>query len=331
VLGKHPPAAFGLPPNRSARSESGPRFRLPPTRTSPPASAPIPAVTCAACGRPVAAARPTCLYCGAPLALASQPAGATPEGATTAPVERVLLVLDLAGIDAAALTGALGLPAFEAGQWVRRGGFRLHRIAERADASREAARLADAGIRVRRLAEAEVRAAAQPLVALAGAWRVDALEVRTPEGRAGLGPGQVLIVVKGPIVRERQAAAGESRRLRSAAPEGGLRIHLHRRSEVRPLELDPEAFAFGPGAGGSALLQLCAWAEELGRGRPADDAFRYLAPALAPSQPVPGGAAAAASALAAQARRRGSKPLLLDNVQQFRFYSAWRASLERQS
>lgn len=250
--------------------------------------------------------------------------------ATPAPADRTLLVLDLRGVDAALLARALGLAPFEAAQWARRGGYRLRCIADRDAARLEASRLADGGVRALSLPETEVRDAAKPLVGLGGRWRGDGLDIRTREGPLRVGPGEVLLIVKGPIVRERQASTAEWRRMRSAVPEGGFRIHLHRSSDVRPVELDPEVFGFGPGADGSALLQLRAWADDLGRGRPADEAFRHLAPALAPSQGAAGSADAAAAALAGQTRRRGQEPLLLDNVLQFRFYSAWRGTVERQ-
>jgi len=287
------------------------------------------AVSCPACGRPVAAARPSCLYCGAPLAPTEAGVSAELAGAVTpAPAERTLLVLDLRNVDAALLARALGRAAFEAAQWARRGGYRLHCIAPPDVARLEASRLADAGVRVLSLAETRVRDASKPLVGLGGRWHGDGLDVRTPEGPLRVGSGDVLLIVTGPIVRERQASAAEWRRMRSAAPEAGFRIHVHRCSDVRPVELDPEVFGFGPGTAGSALLQLRAWAHALGRGRPADQAFGQLAPALAPAAGATG-SAAAASALAGQTRRPGQEALLLDNVLQFRFYSAWRGTLER--
>lgn len=289
-------------------------------------------MTCPACGRPVATARPTCLYCGAALGRLAEsavaPQAATPASAPHPSLTRTLLVLDVSQADSALLSRVLGLSAFDAQQWVRRGGYRLHRIAQSAEAEREAERIVAQGLRVLRLAEAEVRAAVQPRIAVAGAWNAGALEVRSPEGAARIASKDVLLVVKGPITRDRQAA-DNPKRIRTAAPEVGFRIHLHCRAEPRPFELDPEVFALGLGVPGSALLQLTAWAQALGRGRPLDDAFRYLTPELAPAEPVGLGATVAAAALAPRTPRRRGAPLLLDNVRQFRFYSAWRAALER--
>ena len=61
-----------------------------------------------------------------------------------------------------------------------------------------------------------------------------------------------------------------------------------------------------------------------------DDGFKWVPPALAPSVPEATGILASAEALARTARRRREEaPALLDNVKQFRFYSAWRACVER--
>jgi hypothetical protein len=281
-------------------------------------------VSCPRCGRPSQAGRTTCLYCGAALGGAAIAKAAEAAAAPALPaVPRTLLVLDLRQAEPARLARALGLSAFEARQWVRRGGYRLHRIADKRLAEAEAERLAAHDVAVVRLGEAEVRRAAQPLHALEGRMGADGLELRTPESRLRLGASELLIVVKGPIARERQA--GGKLRLRSAVPEPGIRVHLHRRAELAPVELDPELLALGAGAQGSALLQITGWLGELARGIPLDDDFRHLPPALAPALPAPGGAAGALQA----AGRAEPDALLLDNLAQFRFYSAWRAALER--
>jgi hypothetical protein len=275
----------------------------------------------------VATARPTCLYCGAALGRAPESAPAAPP-VTPRARARSLLVLDLGGADGALLRRALGLSTFDAQQWVRRGGYRLHRIVSSAEAEGEAERLSASGLRVLRLAEAEVRAALPPRVAVGGAWNAGALDARSSEDRERVAPEDVRLVVKGPIARDRQAA-DDPKRVRTAAPEAGFRIHVHCRSEPRPWELDPEVIALGPGAQRGALLELTAWVQALSRGCPLDDAFRYLTPELAPAEPADVGPAVAAGALAPRTPPRRGAALLLDNVQQFRFYSAWRGAIER--
>jgi hypothetical protein len=288
-------------------------------------------VSCPTCGRPAQAGRSSCLYCGAALGAAPQAkAAATARSAAQhAPTPaRTLLVLDLGKAEPARLARALGVSAFEARLWKRRGGYRLHRIADSREAAEEARRLTGLEVPVLSLDEGEVRAAAQPLLALGGGWGADGLEVRTAGGRLRVSADDLLAVVEGPIARERQAGA-EVRRVRSARPEPGFRIHLHRRSEPPPVELDPEAFAFGPGVQGSALLQLGEWVGLLARGRPRDDGFRHLPPALGAAEIPSEDAARAVRALGSGSARSSKEALLLDNVAQFRFYSAWRATLER--
>jgi hypothetical protein len=58
-----------------------------------------------------------------------------------------------------------------------------------------------------------------------------------------------------------------------------------------------------------------------------DDEFRRLPPALAPAAPS-GGALGMVETL--RAPRASDAPLVLDNLAQFRFYSAWRGLVERQ-
>jgi hypothetical protein len=275
--------------------------------------------------------RSSCLYCGAALGAAKRVKAAAPDAEahpSPAAPARTLLVLDLRKAEPARLSRALGISVYEARQWARRGGFRLHRIAGVQDARDEALRLAALDVAAVSLDDAEVRAAAQPLVAQGGGMEREGLELRTPKGRLRVAADELLLVLEGPIVRERQAG-GAVKRVRSAVPEPGFRIHLHRRSELQPVELDPEVFAFGPGAQGSALLQLNAWVDLIARGRPRDQGFRHLPPALGPAEAAPEDAARAVRALGSGGARDAQEPLLLDNVAQFRFYSAWRGTLER--
>lgn len=280
-------------------------------------------------------ARPRCLYCGADLppgetAAADRPAAAAPGEAEAPRPDRVLLVLDLQGTDPDRLGKALGLPAFEAAQRALRGGYQLHRLVPPEEAAREAARLAEEGLTVWAVPEAEARSGARPLLARGGEWAEGALRLRLEEGEARVDREDLLIVVRGPITREYQPEA-KQKKVSTATPAPGYRFHLHRRSEPRPVELDPDDFRFGPAlGGGSSLLQLSDWVEALQAGVPEDDCFRRIPPALAPAASGQGGLAALLEASA----RPGDKPregeaVVLDNLEQFRFYSAWRAAVER--
>jgi hypothetical protein len=303
---------------------------------------------CPQCARPVAAAQPRCVYCGGELpAEAVQAAAAARaaleaewarEGATSTPAPatagapdtptppRVLLVLEIASADEGALARALSLSAFEAAQRRRRGGPDLHRILPAALAAEEAARLRAQGLEVLEIAEDEVRRA-EPVTITRGSAETDALALEGDEGPLRLVEADLFLVVRGVITREYQSTPEARLQRRMATLDPGYRVHLHRRGDVRPVELDPAALDFGPGGAPSgAQLQVTRWIDRLFPGVPRDDSFRVVIPALAPAAPVARSHAAAAAALARPGPQRRA---VLDNLAQFRFHSAWRGAARR--
>ncbi len=293
------------------------------------------AASCPSCGRPVALTRPQCLYCGAALPAAVVEEAARQAAVETAPVDvaaagppRSLLILNLEGADAQALAAGLALSAFEAAQRVKRGGWQLHRIMPAEEADRTAERLARAGLRVLALPEAEVRVA-RPVAAAGGSWTGEVLTLRTESGPLAVGAGDLVLVVRGPIARE-YLTPEKARRFRTATLDQGYRFHLHRREDPRPLELDPAAFDFGLASlTESSLLLLSSWVEKAAAGVPVDVAFRREAPALAPAATETGGIEAALQR-PAEARKEDAVQVL-DNLEQFRFYSAWRGCAARRA
>jgi hypothetical protein len=296
--------------------------------------------SCPSCRRPVALARATCLYCGATLppeaVSAALGAPATPSGgepvAPTGESEaalRVLLVLDLVGVSTEALGRALGLSPYEAGLLVKRGGPHLHRVLASDAAGSEAERLRASGLCVFLVPEEEARR--RPVRAVGGERGEGVLALRTEEGPLALRRGTVTLGVRGPITREYQTPS-RPRRVFAARLEPGYRVHLYRRDAARALEIDAFAFEFGFAVTGSARLELDAWVDEL-LPDAVDDGFRRLPPALAPEGAEPQGRLAAAGSLRLATGGRGvggeEKPVVLDNVEQFRFYSGWRAAVER--
>jgi hypothetical protein len=279
---------------------------------------------CARCARPVAVAAPRCLYCGEPLGDAAAP---EPPPPPAPPPARTLVVLDLHAAPAAALAEAAGLSLFEAARRAERGGFHLHRIATPEAAQDEHARLGGLGLRAWLLPEAEVRAAATPRLVRGGDGADGRLALHVEDGTLRLAGTDLLLVVQAAIVREYQSVP-RRRKVRAATLEGGHRVHLHPRAPGPPLEIDPGNFEFAAeldGAGPSLLL-VAGWVESLRAHVPVDDDFRRLPPALAPEAPA-AGALAAVQAL--RPARGADAPLVLDNLAQFRFYSAWRGLVER--
>ncbi|MCM2256948.1 MAG: hypothetical protein NDJ94_14930 [Vicinamibacteria bacterium] len=286
---------------------------------------------CPACSRPNGPGRPRCLYCGAALPeLPPAPEAAAGPAETADPgTGRDLVACDPGAVTPEALGAVLGLGAYEAGQLVRRGGWQALRSLPPAEAAELATRLRAAGAAAEALAEAETRRAGRPVPVTGGALLASGLELDTDAGPVTLAAADLLLIVRGPIAREYQAQEAPGwralRRVRLTNPQPGYRFHLHRRAEDAPLELDPAEFAFREKAV-SAQLQLGAWCDALARdGVADDDGFRRLAVALsyAPRDEEEPGAKRGAP------RREKEGDRLLDNLAQFRAYSAWRGVLAR--
>jgi hypothetical protein len=287
------------------------------------------AARCPSCHRPVALTRPRCLYCGAALP-ATAPSGSDAAATTEIPAgeERSLVVIDVGGADAAAVAAGLGLSRLDASQRMSRGGLDLWRIASTNRAEEEAGRLRAAGLTAILIPEAEVRESRRPVATAGGRPSDGTLELRVDGGKVRVSGDDLLVVVQGPITRERPPSA-ETRRVRLATLEAGYRIHLHRHEDPRPLELDPDAFDFGPaGVAQSSLLTLREWVEALAPRTTVDDSFRRIPPALAPGTANDPMTEVLAGRSRASRNKQGST-VPLDNLEQFRFYSAWRGAVER--
>src|SRR5262245_58263487 len=199
---------------------------------------------CPSCNWPVAMARPRCLYCGAALPAEAVEEAAQGAAAATGPgggplsapaagedgpgVARALLILDLtSGGDAEALGRALGIPLFEAGQRILRGGYQVHKLDAMAEVEKEEDVLAAAGVRVLVVTEAEARRL--PVVVAGGGHEGEGFRFQTEAGPLDVAARDVALVVKGPITREYQAVLRKRNKLATATLEGGYRIHLHRK------------------------------------------------------------------------------------------------------
>jgi hypothetical protein len=247
----------------------------------------------------------------------------------------VLLVLDLSGVPDEALARATGLSAYESLLLTRRGGLQLYRVLDAGEAQGVASRIASEGIRVFQIPEAEARA--RPLHAASGERRDSRLVLRGEERGVELSAEDLLLVVAGPIARE-HAPRLERRRVDTARLAEGWLVHLHRVSDPRPVEIDATNFSLGFAVTGSARLEIDVWIDAVAPGVVRDEGFRRLPAALAPAEPEPRGPLAAVSSLRRGRarpvwRRPGQAPEeappVLDNVGQFRFYSGWRAAVER--
>ncbi len=302
---------------------------------------------CPSCQRAVAVARSSCIYCGAelPPALADEARRAA-RVATTEPApapgvapaapERLLIVIDLDVVAAETLARAADRSSYEAILLARRRGLLLLRVLAPEPARAEADRLAAAGVPSLLIPESEARV--RPLRALAGELSPAGLVLRTEEGSVVVPGEALLMIVSGPIARQRQASAKRPK-VATATLEEGFCIHLHRLGDPRPIEIDAGGFEPGFAPAGSTRLELQVWLDALAAHVPRDDGFRQLTPALAPTAaPALGPLTALESSRGrprasvggvGPAERDGEERLLLDNLEQFRFYSGWRGAAER--
>jgi hypothetical protein len=248
------------------------------------------------------------------------------ERAATGEAARAFLLYEAAG-EAEVVARALRISLADAQQRCLRGGFRLGPALPVAEAESERARLLGLGLGALTLPEEQVLRAIRRRVALRGDPRAGVFSVEGAAAPVHVGSGDPLLVVRGPIAREYQPTT-ERQRIRTATLEQGYLIHIHLRSEVRPIEIDPATFIdqgrVDPYR--STLLRLI---EDVGRlcsGAPVDTGFEREPPALAVPEPSDTTARAATFGLKAS---RKEAAVVLDNKVQFRFYSAWHASLER--
>jgi len=238
-------------------------------------------------------------------------------------------VVDLAGATGASLERGLGLSAYEAGMLARRGGWRLHGAFDESSAERERERLLGEGLVIETVSEAAARV--RPVMAFGGERGETRVWLRTDEGDVTLAGEDLLLVVRGPIAREYQPT-DRRRRLGAGSPEGGYRVHLHRRFQPRPVEIDPGNFEFAFTPTGSSRLEIEAWLSALGDDVPQDDTFRQIPPALGVAEPEPRTALSAVGELGKTGptvHGKSGEMVILDNVAQFRFYSGWRAAIAR--
>ena len=293
---------------------------------------------CPSCRRPVAVARATCLYCGAPLPpgrgrsdgrggrRAASP-GPCPEAAG-AP----LVVLDLAGVNVGgARAGPRPDPSSRPGS--SRGAAGSTSTASSSPRRRRRKRIGSRPVGARR-----------PPAARGGGPRPPRARAGGRAGRRVARPAHRRGPRRRPPRRRAARRAGADRpgvpagrrsggawtprastRATACTSTGGT--SRGRSRSTRP----PSSSALA--VTGSARLEIDAWVEEVAGGAPCDDGFRRLPPALGPAEPEPKGALAAVSSLGLAARGQGSGrdegPVVLDNVAQFRFYSGWRAAVER--
>jgi len=279
----------------------------------------------------VIAQRPHCLFCGVELSLlpssTASPPSTPPSGGLPAPAAHAYLFFDPTGLDAERLASVVSCSVFEASQRLLRGGWQLWRGLTEATAALEAHRLAREGLRVQLLAAGDVDAA--PWIARGGHRQGRSLILHGSQEDRSVQGSEVLLAVLGTVTRAQQSS-DRPRKIDVARPSDGYRIHLHL-AEPPAHELDPEEFCFdGARDSASSLAELRLWIRELGC--PIDLDFRQETPALAPVAAAAQGSSSPLGMVRGLEEGRealGEARVVLDNLAQFRFYSACRGALAR--
>ena len=304
-------------------------------------------MNCPVCGRPVALARPACMYCGAPLPedvrgeaeqaakrvkQARNLAGLEAAAAGLAQGRRRYFVVDLSGdIPAETIARACNVSAWEAHQWQAASRYRLVRITDEPSPGPTETALKESGLAFFTISEEAVARSRRPVPV--EAIRSDAAIHATfhedderPSVRRVFGAQEISLIVSGPIRREKQREQVRKRDLREIRLEDGWLVHIHLKTQERPLEIDPLRTAFeGPGLA-SAHMRTIELVRSFSATVPCDEGFKNAVPAMAPA------ADPESDPLALKREPKGSrrepKIVVLDNSGQFKEYSAWRGQVE---
>ncbi len=304
---------------------------------------------CPACARPIAMARASCVYCGAALSaealeeaalsaqriLQSKSLASLEAVVTGAPREaqpRRYVVVDTRAADAEKIAEACGVSPWEARQWQAASRYRLIRVsAEPADGPLESG-LRAAGLRVLIVPDETVARSRNPIPIES----IDSLaeppqctvreDPETPPSRRELRAGDLALIVTASIRREKVKDETPRRTPVDSRLDDAWLVHLHFKAGARPWEIDPLKTAYEGAGPASAYMRTLELVRRLQAFAPHDDAFKNMVPALSPGADPR--TALASFAPANQKKSKEPKVVVLDNVAQFREYSAWRGALE---
>ncbi|MBN2369027.1 MAG: hypothetical protein JXO72_00900 [Vicinamibacteria bacterium] len=292
--------------------------------------------TCPRCGRNVLATRLACIYCGEPAPRDTTPClpqSLVAEAPLAVVSRRALIIVDLSNVSAEQAARALDLGLADASLRTRRGGYQLQRIVSLDESESCVARLRHNGVAAWSLSADRIEAGRHPVIVRGGDVAAGRFVLAENSAPIQVASENLLIALWGRIRRERHEPPGPER-LRYRPSPSSLEeehcIHLHRRLEVRPLEIDPGAFEFAEQetALESSLLRIRSGLESLMNHRTIDDSFRFETPVMTPMQARHVGIFAIVESLKDRfPEPRDRAPERLHNLNQFRFYSAWRGAL----
>jgi hypothetical protein len=294
-------------------------------------------------------ARATCVYCGASLSAealeeAAQAAQrilqtkslanleAVAKGSPRDPQARRYVVIDTSAAEVEIIAEACGVSGWEARQWQAASRYRLIRVsAEPADGPLESG-LRARGLRLLTVPEETVARSRNPVPIES----IDPLgeppqctvreDPEAPPSRRTLSETEVALIVTASIRREKVKEETSRRTPVDTRLEDAWLVHLHLRGEARPWEIDPLKTAYEGAGLASSYMRTLELVRRLEAFAPHDDAFKNVVPALSPGvDPL---SSLESFASANKKKSKEPKVVVLDNVAQFREYSAWRGAIE---
>lgn len=303
---------------------------------------------CPACARPIATARPTCVYCGAPLskdaleqaALAGKRVlqveelinlEAAARGAVPDQPSRRYIVIDTADASVDRIASGCSVSAWEARQWQAASRYRLVKVTDEPSTRPLVVRLLGEGLVVRVIHADTVSRARSPIqIESIDASRIPALcslrhDSESPAVRRTLPEQDLGLIISAAITREKVREPASPSRVQDLRLEDALFVHLHIKGETRPWEIDPRRARFEGGGLASGHMKTVQLVRRLAEFAPHDESFKNQVPALAEgADPL---SELAEPISARQPARKGARLVVLDNLSQFREYSAWRGTL----
>ena len=296
-------------------------------------------------------ARANCVYCGAALstealegaALAAQRVlqskslinlEAAAKGFGRDQLPRRYVVIDTTAAAVEVLAMACAVSVWEARQWQASSRYRLIKVsAEPADGPLESG-LKERGLQPLIVPDETVARSRNPILLESIDPFSDPTQCtvrndpEAPPSRRDLRPQDLALIVSASIKRERVKDQTPRRGPTDTRLEDAWLVHLHLKAESRPWEIDPLRTAYEGVSLASAYMNTLELVRRLSAIAPHDETFRNIVPALAPGLDPRGGLESFATA----PRKKESKEpkiVVLDNIAQFREYSAWRGAVER--
>lgn len=295
-------------------------------------------------------ARANCVYCGAALSSevleeAKQAAArvlqsknlthleAAARGETRDSLRRYV-VIDTAAVSPETLARTCSISIWEARQWQAASRYRLLKVStETPDGPLESS-LRDNRLTFFGLPEPVVSPLRKPTLVESIDLSVEPIQYTlradpesAPERREGP-ESEVALIVSASIRREKVREQASLKAPADTRLEDAFLVHLHLRNEPQPWEVDPRRTAYEGVSLASAHMNTRELVRRLSLSAPHDDAFKNVVPALSPGEDPTDGL----QGLKKPGKRGDpkSKTVVLDNVLQFREYSAWRGAVEKE-